>query len=99
MGRTIASEKTAELLFTRYFLQAMGLRTVTLLAPTTGQEFLDGYDAKISGAFCEIVLQFKSPKLIRRARKSNVLSIKIDDESKISSMILDILSQEFPQAA
>lgn len=56
-------EKTEEMLFTRYFLQACGLGNVTLYAPSSVEERVLGYDAKLFGAqsFREISVQFKAP--------------------------------------
>ena len=56
-------EKTEEMLFTRYFLQACGLGNGTLYAPSSVEERVLGYDAKLFGAqsFREIFVQFKAP--------------------------------------
>jgi hypothetical protein len=57
------SEKAAEILFNRYMLQSLPLRSVQLFAPSSIEEFKTGYDAKVVGmsSFREIYLQFKSP--------------------------------------
>ncbi|MFT3879956.1 MAG: hypothetical protein QM703_09895 [Gemmatales bacterium] len=57
------SEKTAEILFNRYLLQSFPLGGVELFAPTSFEEYKNGYDAKFYGtsSFREIYLQFKSP--------------------------------------
>ena len=57
------SEKAAEILFNRYMLQWLGLGKAQLFAPSTPQEFLSGYDAKVvgAGALRELYLQFKAP--------------------------------------
>lgn len=61
-------EKTEEMLFTRYFLQACGLGNITLYAPSSIEEGVEGYDAKLFGAhaFQELFLQFKSPVYKKR---------------------------------
>ena len=57
------SEKTAEILFNRSFLHAFPLGSLELYAPSSVEEFHNGYDAKVVGrsTFSEIYLQFKSP--------------------------------------
>jgi hypothetical protein len=57
------SEKIAEILFNRFFLQASPLGSLELFAPSSAEEFRRGYDAKVIGrsTFREIYLQFKAP--------------------------------------
>ncbi len=57
------SEKMTEMLFCRYALQTFGLQDATLYAPSSRQEFINGYDAAfVGGASCrELYLQFKRP--------------------------------------
>jgi len=62
------SEKAAELLFSRYMLQALGLRKAQLFAPSSWEERRVGYDQSIAGLsrFREINLQFKSPEVVEK---------------------------------
>lgn len=62
------SEKAAELLFSRYLLQALGLRKAQLFAPSSWEERKTGYDQSIVGLarFREVNLQFKSPEVVER---------------------------------
>lgn len=63
MGIRPVSEKAAEILFNRSLLQAFQLGKVQLFAPTSHEEFENGYDAKVVGftPIRELYLQFKSP--------------------------------------
>lgn len=62
------SEKAAEILFNRYMLQWLGLGKAQLFAPSTPEEFVSGYDAKVVGAdsMRELYLQFKAPTYSER---------------------------------
>lgn len=57
------SEKTAEILFNRFFLQAFPLGGVQLFAPSSIEELKMGYDTKIArcSSLRELYLQFKAP--------------------------------------
>lgn len=57
------NEKTAEILFNRFFLSSFPLGSITFESPTTKEEYNKGYDAKAAGTehFNEIFLQFKAP--------------------------------------
>jgi hypothetical protein len=57
------SEKTAEILFNRFLLQAFPLGGVQLFAPSSIDECKKGYDTKVTGflSFRELCLQFKAP--------------------------------------
>lgn len=57
------SEKAAEILFNRFLLQSFPLGGVQLFAPSSIEEFRNGYDAKIVGfsSLREMYLQFKAP--------------------------------------
>ncbi len=44
------SEKTEEMLFTRYILQSFGLGNMSLVAPSSVEEFVQGYNVKLFGA-------------------------------------------------
>jgi hypothetical protein len=57
------SEKTAEILFNRFLLQAFPLGGVQLFAPSTFDELKKGYDTSITGcaSLQEVYLQFKAP--------------------------------------
>ncbi|MGC4042250.1 MAG: hypothetical protein QM758_00410 [Armatimonas sp.] len=61
----VPPEKTIETLFLRYLLQCFPLGKASLYAPSTREEFLNGYDAQVLGpsAFWEVFLQFKRPTL------------------------------------
>lgn len=63
MSNQPISEKIAEILFNRFFLQASPLGSLELFAPSSAEEFRKGYDAKVIGrsTFREIYLQFKAP--------------------------------------
>src|SRR5262249_46790106 len=60
------NEKLIELLFTRHSLQYCGSETV-LYAPSTREEYRNGYDAKFTGkeGCVELCLQFKTPSLTK----------------------------------
>jgi hypothetical protein len=62
------SEKAAEILFTRFMLQAFPLGQLELFAPSSAEEFISGYDAKLVGraSFRELYLQFKAPTYSER---------------------------------
>lgn len=49
-------------------LQWLGLGKAQLFAPSTPQEFLSGYDAKVvgAGALRELYIQFKAPTYSER---------------------------------
>ena len=57
------SEKAAEILFTRFMLQAFPLGHIELFAPSSREEFVTGYDAHFVGPdpFRQLCLQFKAP--------------------------------------
>jgi hypothetical protein len=57
------SEKTAEILFNRFLLQAFPLGGVQLFAPSSNDERKKGYDTQVTGfsSFLELCLQFKAP--------------------------------------
>jgi hypothetical protein len=59
------SEKAAEILFTRFMLQAFPLGKIEIFAPSSAEEFITGYDARFVGEdpFRQIYLQFKAPSL------------------------------------
>lgn len=70
-GRAVAdtpavNEKLIETLFNHYALQFIKAGGVTIYTPTTRQEYIDGYDAKLVGAagFDELRVQFKAPALL-----------------------------------
>lgn len=65
---TLVSEKAAEILFNRYMLQWFGLGKAQLFAPTSPEEFVHGYDAKVVGfpSLRELYLQFKAPSYSKR---------------------------------
>jgi hypothetical protein len=85
------SEKAAELLFTRYLLQALGLRTAQLFAPSSWQEHDCGYDQRIVGfsRMRQINLQFKSPEYT----EPNRFTIRLSPRQH------QILQQKYPQKA
>lgn len=58
------SEKTAEILFNRFLLQAFPLGSVQLFAPSSLDELKKGYDSKVAGfsPLRELYLQFKAPE-------------------------------------
>lgn len=60
---TKPSEKSTEILFNHYLLQMFQPGEISLLAPSTVEEYINGYDTKIISAnsFKEMYLQFKSP--------------------------------------
>jgi hypothetical protein len=62
------SEKTFEILFNKFLLQSFNLGELVLYAPTSYEEFTNGYDTKITGlgSFREIILQFKSPTINKK---------------------------------
>lgn len=62
------SEKAAELLFSRYILQAIGLRKGQLFAPSAWEERQLGFDQRLFGLskYREINLQFKSPDVVTK---------------------------------
>ena len=66
----VFSEKAAEILFNRFFLQTFALGSVQLFAPSSIEEFRNGYDTKVTGcsSLREIYLQFKAPKYSERRR-------------------------------
>jgi len=63
-------EKTEEILFTRYFLQACGMGKVDLYAPSTWEEHTRGYDASMCSpaSRLQIYLQFKAPTYSERKK-------------------------------
>lgn len=63
MNKRPISEKSAEILFNRFLLQSFPLGRVQLFAPTSFEEFRNGYDARVVGfsSFRELYLQFKAP--------------------------------------
>src|SRR5688500_17920528 len=63
MNEKPVNEKSAEILFNRFLLQAFPLGAIELFAPSSVEEFRRGYDTKIVGLTCfrEIYLQFKAP--------------------------------------
>jgi hypothetical protein len=68
------SEKVLEILFIRCILYDFGLGRVSVFAPTSREEKIAGYDARIVGlsAFQEIYLQFKSPFYADRVNRFTV---------------------------
>jgi hypothetical protein len=52
------------MLFNRYFLQSFRLGEITLYAPTSREEYKQGYDGRFTGtsSFREVYLQFKRPQ-------------------------------------
>ena len=68
------SEKAAEILFNRYMLQSFGLGGAQLFAPSSIEEFKNGYDAKIVGfsPLREIYLQFKAPDFLERNQRFTI---------------------------
>ena len=58
-----ASEKAAEILFTRFLLQSFPLGSVQLFAPSSIEESKNGYDTSVAGCSLlhEVYLQFKAP--------------------------------------
>jgi hypothetical protein len=68
------SEKAAEILFSRSLLQALGLRTAQLFAPSSWEEHQYGYDQSIVGfsAMREINLQFKSPEYTEKGHRFTI---------------------------
>jgi hypothetical protein len=65
------SEKAAEILFNRFLLQSFPLGGVQLFAPSSFEEFRNGYDARVLSfsSFRELYLQFKAPQYSKgRAR-------------------------------
>src|SRR2546422_6559555 len=63
MSMRPVSEKAAEILFTRFMLQAFPLGHIELFAPSSREEFIRGYDAHFVGQnpFRQLCLQFKAP--------------------------------------
>jgi len=57
------SEKAAEILFNRFLLQSFPLGSIQLFAPSSAEEFRNGYDAMLVGfsSLREVYLQFKAP--------------------------------------
>ena len=62
------SEKGFEILFNRFALNKFNLGELVLYAPTSYEEFTNGYDTKITGleTFREIILQFKSAAINKK---------------------------------
>ena len=62
------SEKGFEILFNRFALSSFKLGELVLYAPTSNEEFTNGYDTKITGleTFREIILQFKSANINKK---------------------------------
>lgn len=60
---TRPSEKSIEILFNHYLLQMFPAGSISLIAPSSVEEYITGYDTKIIGSssFQELYLQFKSP--------------------------------------
>lgn len=68
------SERHFEMLFTWAALQDATLGKMGVHAPTSYQEFKNGYDAKMAGAasFREIYLQFKAPHYTKAGRRCRI---------------------------
>lgn len=63
MSKKPISEKTSEILFNHYFLRAFRLGEISVYAPSSVEEFKNGYDSKLIGlsSFRELYLQYKAP--------------------------------------
>lgn len=74
MSKKPISEKTSEILFNRYLLQAFRLGEMSLYAPSSVEEFKNGYDLKLIGlsSFRELYLQFKAPSYSESRRRFTI---------------------------
>lgn len=74
MAGKALSEKQIELAFTWAALQDATLTRMHFYAPTSFEEFKEGYDAKFAGAnsFRELYLQFKSPSFTRNGTSCTI---------------------------
>mgnify|MGYP006288662913 CR=1 FL=1 len=68
MSKKPISEKTAGILFSRFIMQAFLLGEVSLFAPTSAEEFKNGYGTALRGGnnSRELCLQFKSPRYSKK---------------------------------
>jgi hypothetical protein len=73
MSKKQINEKTLEMLFNRYFMQAFRFGEISLFAPTNAEERREGYDARFFNEnqkpFREILLQFKAPEIQKQKFK------------------------------
>jgi hypothetical protein len=70
MADKAPNEKLIETLFTYYALRHLDGECVAVYTPSTREEFLKGYDAKLMGAssFDELYIQFKTPLCLAKER-------------------------------
>tara|TARA_B100001971_G_C18028376_1_gene451221 strand:- start:12 stop:737 length:726 start_codon:yes stop_codon:yes gene_type:complete len=68
------NEKLTELLFIRYASQSIGLGKADMYAPSSREEFTDGYDAKLmaTNSVRELMLQFKKATVTKRGFTINL---------------------------
>jgi hypothetical protein len=70
----VVSEKFLEMMFNYAMLRAADMGSLGFYAPTSRQEFKDGYDANFTGmkSCHEVYLQFKAPKYISSKRQITI---------------------------